>query len=85
MEMNWLTGLFRPEVLLPFLTFIIPGFMVWWVVQARLPRGSQSPGDVIFEIIAYGFAKFLYCGRSCSGHRPDGQHGRSIGLKRASL
>jgi hypothetical protein len=50
-----IADIFKPEIQLPFLTFVVPGFIVWITMQAILPRGPQKTSAVIFEILSYGF------------------------------
>lgn len=57
--MDWIAKLFEPQVLLPFLTFVIPGFIVWVVLQSRLPRGAQQFNDALLEILTYGLVNAI--------------------------
>ena len=57
--MDGIADLFKPDVLLPLLTFAIPGFIAWATMQSILPRGSQKVSEVGFEILTYGFVNAI--------------------------
>jgi hypothetical protein len=59
MSVEWLKDLFQPAILLPFLTYVIPGFIVWIIIQGRIPRGEQRFNDALLEILAYGFVNAM--------------------------
>ena len=57
--MDGIADLFKPDVILPLLTFAIPGFISWATMQSILPRGSQKVSEVGFEILTYGFVNAI--------------------------
>lgn len=44
----------EPSKFIPFVAFVLPGFVAWKVSQLRIPQGEQKPQDVLLELMGYG-------------------------------